>query len=394
MEPLPPFIFASLPLKVRYGPDVIAEVGEVVQEMGRHRALVVTGRTIAAQTDLVERVRQALGGAFAGCFSGVVAHVLESNVHQGLAMLRETSSDVLISIGGGSPENAAEAIALLAAEGGRLEDHQVVFEPPHRLRVPELRQPKLPIVAIPTTLSGAEIAAGFSVTRELPRRKLLFRDPLCRPAVVLLDPTAALHTAASFFAATGLNALDHCVEGLYSTARAPVSDALYLHAARQLYAWLPRVIAAPTDLETRGRLLVAGFLAGLAHLHCRPAVNHAIAHQLGGMLDVPHGLAHGVPLAHSMRFNLEVAAERLALLAEAWGLAPRATQNEAAARLAIDAVADLLVGLGLPARLRDVGVAAADLPRVAEETMRDYVLAYNPQPVVLRDVVAILEAAW
>lgn len=394
MDALPAFTFASQPVNVRYGCDLIARIGEVVAEVGGHSALVVTGRSIASRTDLVERIRRALGSRFGGCFDGVVAHVLESNVDEGLALLRETGADVLISLGGGSPENAAEAIALLAAEGGRLEDYQIIFEPPNRLRAPTLRQPKLPIIAIPTTLSGAEIASGFSVTCEQPRRKLLFRDPLTRPAVVLLDPTAAIHTPANFFAATGMNAVDHCVEGLYSTARTPVSDALYWHAARDLFVWLPRLLVAPTDLETRGHLLVAGFLAGLAHLHCRPALNHAIAHQLGGTLDVPHGLAHALPLPHTMRFNADVAADRLALLAEAWGLVPRGAEPVAAANAAISAVSDLLARLGLPTRLRDVGVAAGDVPRVAEDTMRDYALAYNPQPVTVADVRAILEAAW
>ncbi|MBI4506509.1 MAG: iron-containing alcohol dehydrogenase [Chloroflexi bacterium] len=394
MDALPTFAFISRPVNVRCGLDLIASIGEVVAELGGHRALVVTGRSIATRTDLVERLRRALGPAFAGCFDRVVAHVPESNVYEGLARLRETGADVLISIGGGSPENAAEAVALLAAEGGRLEDHQVVFEPPNRLRAPDLRRPKLPIVAIPTTLSGAEIATGFSVTQEKPRRKLLFRDPLTRPAVVLLDPTVAIHTPADFFAATGMNAVDHCVEGLYSTARTPVSDALYLYAARHLFEWLPRLMASPTDLPTRGRLQTAGFLAAFAHLHCRPALNHAIAHQLGGTLDVAHGLAHGIPLPHTMRFNLDRTADRLALLAEAWGLAPRGADPLTAASAAIAAVGDLLARLGLPTRLRTVGVAAADLAQVAEDTMRDYALAYNPKPVAVADVRAILAAAW
>ncbi|MBI3964430.1 MAG: iron-containing alcohol dehydrogenase [Chloroflexi bacterium] len=394
MEVLPDFTFAGLPLKVHYGNNIVAKLGEVVAGVGGSRAVVITGKSIATKTDLVARVQEALGSSFAGCFDRVSAHVLESNVAEGLAFLRETGGDVLVSLGGGSPENAAEAIAMLAAEGGRLEDHQVHFEPPNRLRAPELRQPKLPIVAIPTTLSGAEIATGFSVTQESPRRKLLFRDPLTRPAVVLLDPTVAIHTPLDFFASTGLNAVDHCVEGVYSKARTPVSDALYLHAARELFEWLPRLVGRADDVEVRGRLQVGAFLAGLAHLYCRPALNHAISHHLGGTLDVPHGLAHGIPLPHTMRFNLDVAADRLATLAETLGLSARGAEPTEAAGRAIDAVADLIETLRLPARLRDVGVKEADLPQVAEDTMRDYVLSYNPKPATSADVLSILQAAW
>lgn len=393
-DALRPFAFASLPVQVRYGHDVIATLGEVVAEVGGRRALLVTNRSVATRTDLIERVRRALGPRFAGCLDHVAAHVPEADVYEGLALLRQSAADVLVSLGGGSPENAAEAIALLHAEGGQLVDHQVVFEPPSGVRVPELHKPKLPIVAVPTTLSGAEIATGFSVTAEQPRRKLLFRDPLTRPRIVLLDPTAAVHTPADFFGATGLNALDHCVEGSYSTAGTPVSDALFRHAARELLAWLPRLAAEPQDVETRGRLLVGGFLAAFGHLHCRPALNHAIAHHLGGTLGMPHGLAHGIPLPHTMRFNADVAAPRLALLADACGLAQAGAEPSLATERLIAAVERLFDPLRLPRLLRDVGVAAADLPGVAEETLRDYALAYNPKPASVTDVLAILRAAW
>lgn len=388
------FTFNATPLTVHYGRDVIARAGDVIEELGATRALLVTGRTIATRTDLVDRLRSALGHRFAACFDGVEAHVPVANVDAGLRALRESGADVLISLGGGSPENAAEAIALLEAEGGALEDHRVVVGPDGQPAAPDLRRPKLPIVAIPTTLAGAEVAPGFSVRGGEPVRKLQFRDPRTRPRIVLLDPTAAAHTDPAFFAATGMNALGHCVEGVYSIAHAPVSDALYLHGARELFAWLPRVVASPGDIEARGRSLIGGFLAALGHLHGRPALNHAISHQLGMMPGLSQGVAHGLLLPHAMAFRIEVVAERLAYFATACGIVPSATSEAAASEAAIERVRRLVGELRLPTRLRDVGVAHVDLPRLADQTVQDQAMAFDPRSARRDDVLGILTSAW
>lgn len=394
MTTLDPFLFASLPLRVHFGLGALEKVGDVMTDLDVHRALVITGRSVASRTDLVERVAQALGPRYGGCFDRVSAHVPVSNVIEGVAALQRSGADALICIGGGSPENAAEAIALLAAEGGALEDYRVVSDPPNPPRVPQLHRPKLPIIAIPTTLAGAEIAPGFSVLYADPPRKLQFRDPRTRPAVVLIDPSAAAHTEASFFGATGLNALGHCVEGIYAKGHNAVADALYVHAARAFFEYLPSSGDERHSLEIRAQLQLAAFLAALGHLHGRPALNHAISHQFGSRLGLPQGIVHGITLPRTMRFNLDASVGRQAFLAEACGLTPRGLTEYEAAERAIAAVMALLPTMGLPSRLRDLGVTRDVLPRLAEDTMRDLALNYNPRPATAHDVVRILNDSW
>jgi alcohol dehydrogenase len=314
-------------------------------------------------------------------------------VHEGAALGRELAVDALVAVGGGSASDTAKAIAILLAEGGEIADHASRFEPPDRFMPKPLRNPKLPIIAIPTTASAAEVTAGLGVRDPDTGVKLLFSDVKLAARVIILDPEANLEVPASLMATTGMNALAHCVEGLYSRTRNPISEALALQGARLLARALPAMVGEPDNMHHRAATLVGANLSGMVLVNARVGIHHGICHCLGGLGGLPHGVANAIVLPHAMAFNREAAGPELAKLAEAMGATVERGKDPAQA--AIDAVIRLQQAAGVPRRLRDTRLDRALIPAIAEHVMGDRSLYFNPRrPEAASEVEAILEQAW
>jgi len=196
-------------------------------------------------------------------------------------------------------------------------------------------------------------------------------------------------------ASTGINALAHCIEALYSITRNPLSTAAALRGVQTIYAALPRCYAYGDNLEARSEMLTGAFLAGTALAHVSMALHHGLCHVLGGTAGISHGFANSIILPHAMRFNLNAAAPELAQAAEAMGIA-RAGQNvESAAEEAINKVYELIGQMNLPQRLRDVGVQEADLPGLARIALQSRAVRSNPRPITdAAQIEEVLRAAW
>lgn len=388
--------FIYLPLeRVIYGPGSVARLGEELERLGARRALVVTGNSIATGTDLLDRVRASLGGRLAGIFGEAREHNPREAVVEGAALARQAGADALVSLGGGSAIDCAKGIAVVLAEGKGWEECRIVFEFPDRLRIPTLTRPKLPHLAIPTTLSGAEFTHVTGILRREVSTKEGFLDPRLAPRVVFLDPEVTLATPPRLWASTGLKALDHCVESVYSVRQSHFRVALCLEAVRLVFDNLEASLARPADLGVRLRLQEAAWLAGYAMTNSWAGISHALGHQLGSRCGVPHGMTSGILLPRAMAFNRPVTLERQALLAEAMGGARPGMSAEEAAVAAADAVADLVRRLGLPQRLRDVGVPEAALEAVAAGTAGDFFVSLNPRPIRGKDeILGLLREAW
>lgn len=277
----------------------------------------------------------------------------------------------IVAVGGGSCSDTAKAVALLMAEGGRLVDHASRFTPPDKLHIPVLKAPKIPIVSIPCTASGAEVTPSLGI-RDADGRKLLFTDPQLASRVVLLDPQANLDVPASLMLSTGMNGIAHCVEGLYSKERSPLAEVVALDALRRFASALPTVHAQPNDLAARAQLLYAAHLSGLVLVNARTALHHAICHAIGSVTGAPHGQANAVMLPHVLRFNRPVVEEAL-----------RSASNVVlGGQDVIDWIESLTVALGVPRRLRDIGVTQASLNAIAQKTMGERGLYFNPRQVL------------
>jgi alcohol dehydrogenase class IV len=370
-------------------------IGSLAQEtdaIGAHRLMRVSG-TRSARSAAADAVDEALGDRIVARWSGIPQHSGVADVTALAAQAREAGVDGFVAVGGGSASDSAKAAAILLAEGGALADHANVFTPPDHYVQRVLKRPKLPIIAVPTTLSAAEVTPGLGI-RDERGHKLVFWDPGVVPALIVLDARATLDVPAALFASTGMNALAHCIEGLYSRVRNPVSEALAIQGLQILAAALPAVMQRPADESARERALIGACLSGLVISNARVGIHHGICHGLGSLGGLPHGVANAILLPHAMRFNLEAAAEPLALAARALGVDTRDMDTAQAAQAAITAVQALQAELGVPRRLSETALDRELLPRLARGAMSDRGLYFNPRLATEAEVLALLEAAW
>ena len=310
--------------------------------------------------------------AFEGLLNGfprvadVPEHSSVETVESIVALAREHRADGFVAVGGGSPSDTAKAAAILLGEGGKLEDHASRFTPPASLHIPELKAPKLPIATIPCTASGAEVTPSLGVRDG--RRKLLFTDVQVASRLILIDPQANVSVPAPIMLSTGMNGLAHCIEGLYSRVRTPVTDALALHAIELFADALSWVAREPESVAARAALLTAAHLSGQVLLNARTCLHHAICHALGAVTGVPHGAANAVMLPHASAYNDSPYVSR---------------------------IRELQSRLGVPTRLRDLAVPQPALRVVAEKVMEERGVYFNPRPVAGPEVVEkLLQEAW
>lgn len=382
----PAFIHRTPASRVVFGPGCIATLADELQPLRLRRPLVISGPRTAASA-LHEAVRAALHQQPCVWFNEVPVHSSVTVVAQLVALVHREGVDGIVAVGGGSASDTAKATALWLAEGGQLEDHASRFTPPDALFIPELRQPKLPIVAVPSTASAAEVTPSLGV-RTPDGHKLLFTDPQLAARLILIDPQANLCVPAPLMLATGMNGLAHCLEGLYSKVRTPVSAALALHGTALFFRALPAVAEAPQDIGARGDLLAAAHLSGQVLLNARTCLHHAICHALGAAAGIGHGDANAVLLPAAIAFNAEAAAPPLAAAARAIGM-------PGDARSLVDALHTLRARLGVPTRLRDLGVPRDQLPHVSALVMHERGLHFNPRAVAHADEIErLLESVW
>jgi alcohol dehydrogenase len=377
-------------------PGAVAGLADEVRKLGLKRLMMVSG-TRSARSQAAHQVRQALGSLIAAECSGIPSHSGVAQVTALADSARQHQIDGFIAVGGGSASDSAKAAAILLAEGGSLPDHANVFTPPDHYVQRVLPARKLPIIAVPTTLSAAEITPGLGI-RDDHGHKLVFWDPGVVPRLIVLDERALSDVPAEVLTTTGMNALAHCIEGLYSKVRNPVSEALALRGIRLLHGALPRVWAAgpaePGAASARGEALVGASLSGLVISNARVGIHHGVCHGLGSLGGLAHGVANSVLLPHAMRFNREVAAQPLALAAQEMGVDTRGLTALQAADAAVQAVESLQQAIGVPRRLSQTGLDRALLPRLARGAMSDRGLYFNPRLATEAEVQALLEAAW
>lgn len=384
---------------VRYGEGSLDELTAEADRLGAGRVFIVTSPSIVARTDLVERVRALLGERVVGVFDGVRPHVPYGCLQPGLDAMRESHPDLLVSIGGGSVVDAARALALAAGEeltvARDLERFRAMYEPATGVTtIPPTSGRALPLVAVPTTLSAAEFANCGAVTSEERRTKdLLIADELT-PRAVILDPRAGVHTPVDLWVATGMRALDHAVETVYSPRRGPVTDVLSLEALRRLAVALRAAKADPTDLDARAAGQVGAWMSYFGEMNLTLGLSHAVGHQLGAQFAIQHGVTSCIVLPAVIRYLAPVSAERLRLVAAALGADVAALSPAEAAEAAARAVEALVAELGLPSRLSQVGVERSAFPGLAAAVMQDLVLAGSPRPVTdPAQVIELLEQA-
>lgn len=365
-----------LPLeKVIFGASCLARLPAELDRLGSQRAMIITGRSLATQTALIQRVESLLGGRHLLTYTGIRQHVPESGIVEAVQLARQKKVNILVSVGGGSPIDSAKSIARrLHDEGIRMGSDL----------------PYLPHIAIPTTLSAAEFSHVAGYTDEVKKSKAGITDPHITPRVVFLDPEMTLMTPMWLWLSSGIRSLDHAIETLYSPGDHPVNDLLALQAIRWLFEFLPRSKNEPNDIETRVQCQLAAWMSYFspASVSAHLGLSHTIGKRVGATYDVPHGVTSCILLPHVIRHKAEQEGEasRLAPVATELKLAPEQASDRDKAQEVAGAVAGLVEQLELPSRLRQVNVP--------ESALEDIARATSMEPSQQADVLAILREAW
>lgn len=346
--------------KVIFGAGALAKVDDELDRLGKQRALILTGKSLSTKTDLVGRLETLLGTRWAGTNNGIRQHVPSQTVRAAVAQAREVGADAIIAFGGGSPIDAAKIVALELLEDGQ-------------------PQTAMPQIAISTTLSAGEFTPFAGITDEATRVKGLRTDPRICPTAVILDPEVTLPTPRQLWAATGVKALDHAIEAIWSVNPQPVTDVLSKQAIRSLHRSLPMTLRQPDNLDARAECQIAAWLSifGLTNVGVR--LSHIFGHQIGARWDVPHGVTSCITIPHCMRFLAPQTLEQQGMIAEALGIATDGRAPEAVAAEAADTVEAFIRSLDVPTRLRDVGATQDELPVVAEEVIKESALWHDQQ---------------
>lgn len=379
------------PLRLFHGADSLGQLGRELQRMNCSRAVIFCGAWMA-QGPLIERVRSALGDRCASVYSDVLGHSPVASVEEAAALLRDTRADAVIAVGGGSSIVTARAATILAAENKPARELCTVTDEKGGLKSPKLLAPKLPQLIIPTTPTTAIVKAGSAVFDPTDGSRLALFDPKTRAQCVFIDPDMILSAPRALVASAGINTMSMAIEGLTSRNSDPIADALLMHTLRLLAQHLPDT-ARHDDPALRGELVVGAIMCGQGTDHTAAGITTVLGHAIGARYEKENGIVNAVVLPHVLRFNAEAAPAGLAKVATALGL-PQG-QGEAQLQQVTAAVQAIFGALGVPARLRDLGVPREDLPELAQLAMGDWFLRGNPRPVKeAAELLQILEQAW
>jgi alcohol dehydrogenase class IV len=372
------------------GRGSIGKLAEEIERVGGTRALVVISPSVA-KTFLLDRIKSGLGVKCAAIFDEVKPHSPTDSIAHGVECARDARIDVLVSAGGGSAIDTAKGVAALLAEGGSLPRFGVRFTPPNTKEVPPMPAPKLPHIAIPTTLSGGEYSYSAGISEG--GKKYIVADSKLAPRTVLLDPEAAATAPARLLAASGMNALAHCVEAVYSTETQPLTEAYCLTGIGLIARYLPRAVENSRDLEAMSYVQVAACLSGMGVYSAWTGIHHAIVHVVGGRYKAPHAEIHALMLPYAMRWNLDATIQAHARMAREIGI--EGADEMALAAAVPEHVFTMNQKMGLPLKLRALGVPRDGLKQLAIDALADYSIHTNPKPVTAAEqVLEVLEQAW
>jgi alcohol dehydrogenase len=369
------------------GEGAVEQACDHAKQAGFTQGLIVTDKPLV-ELGYAAQLQQLLAdrGVKSCIYDGVQPNPTTSNVEAGLALLKENNCDFLLSLGGGSPHDCAKAIALVASNGGDIRDYE---------GVDQSAKPQLPLISINTTAGTAsEITRFCIITDENTHIKMAIVDKHVTPILSVNDPALMKNMPAGLTAATGVDALTHAVEAYVSTAANAITDACALKAVTIIANNLATAVKDGTNMAARDQMAYAQLLAGMAFNNASLGYVHAMAHQLGGFYDLPHGVCNAILLPHVQRFNSQVAAGRLKDVAAAMGIDVQGMNDDEGARACIAAIEALAKEVGIPAGLKDLKVKEEDFAELATNAMKDACGLTNPIQPTHEQVVGIFAAAY
>lgn len=372
--------------EIVFGIDSMVEAAHAALRLGAMRPLLVTDPGLIEAGWVAELVGHLKAqGVDARVWSGLTPNPKDHEIAAGHQYYREHACDVLIALGGGSVIDAAKGVAILAANGGNILDYA---------GVDKATAPIPPLVVVPTTSgTGADVSQFCIVTDTTRGTKITILGRALVPDITVIDPRVLTTMPEWLNAATGLDALTHGIEAFVSLGHNQLTDHHALRAVVMVTDNLTATIDRPKEMGARVLMAQASLEAGLAFTNAILGAAHAMSHQVGGLLDLPHGVINGILLPHVIRFNAEADPAPYATIANCLGLVdPRTPASEAACALA-DRVARLAADVGVPRGLAEIGVSDDDLPRLAATALQDACMTTNPRAADEAQVEALFRVA-
>jgi alcohol dehydrogenase len=371
------------PTRVVMGANALGQIGDEIRRVGQ-RVLVVTDSGVQ-QAGLLELVKTALNQAEIpnAIFDGVVSNPTIENVQKGLALLKQNQCDTIVAVGGGSPIDAAKAIAIVATNGGSVRDYE---------GVEQVKAPALPIFTIPTTVgTGSEVTFASVISDPERQAKFVIVSREIYPVAAFLDPQMVSGLPGSVCAATGMDALTHAIEGYISKNANPMTDALHIRAIQMVGKYLRPAVAG--DKEALYQMSIASCIAGMAFHNSGLGLVHALANTAGGYFPIHHGVTNAIILPIVMEFNLISNPRKFADIAVALGENIEGLSEREAAGLAVKVVRQLGKDVDLPTKLSEIGIQPDIIPQMAQDALSAIDRPPNPRRNTVKDLEALYRSA-
>ena len=376
-----------MPALNHMGAGSLDEAISDIKTLGLKKALVVTDKVLV-EIGLVGDVSEKLATAGITCviFDDTKPNPTVKNVEDGLKQLQVNDCDCVISLGGGSPHDCAKGIALVASNGGSIKDYE---------GVDKSAKPQLTLICINTTAGTAsEITRFCIITDEARHIKMAIVDKNTTPAMSVNDPGLMQGMPRFLTAATGMDALTHAVEAYMSTAATPVTDACALEAVELISSWLRTAVYDGENMQARDQMAYGQLLAGMAFNSASLGYVHAMAHQLGGFYDLPHGVCNAILLPHVQGYNSKACPEKLARVAAAMGVDISGLTDREGAERALEEIQSLAWDIGIPEGLEELGVKKEDFSVLADNALNDACGLTNPIQASKEEIIEIFESAF
>lgn len=362
------------------------KTGEKAKALGATKVLLVTDGFLS-KCGMAADIKKLIEaeGIQVFMYDGVEPNPTIKNVEDGLALYRKNNCDCLVGLGGGSSMDCAKAIGLVVGNGGTIKDY---------VGIEKSTKPMPPVIAINTTAGTAsEVTRNLVITDREQHLKLLIVDHNSTVAVAINDPLLMVGMPPALTAATGMDALTHAVEAYVSTGATPITDGCAIHAIKLIGSSLPQAVANGKNIEARNLMAYGEFMAGMSFNSAGLGYVHAMAHQLGGIYNLPHGVCNAILLPIVCDFNMMACPERFAEIAVALGENIAGLSILEAAKKGVDKIRSLNTLVGIPSGLTQLGVKEKDVPTMAENAMKDACMLTNPRTATLQDVMNMYRIA-
>ena len=373
--------------EIVYGSGALSLAGRHAGNFGATRVLVVTDAGVIA-AGWAEKVEASLHDAaipFAR-FSGVSANPKDPEVMAVVEVYRREECDLILCVGGGSPMDCAKGIGIVVGN----DRHILEFE-----GVDAVSSPGPPLIFIPTTAgTSADISQFAIITDTVRETKIAIISKMVVPDIALVDPDTTVTMPPDLTAATGMDALCHAFEAYVSSAASAITDMAALQAVRLIVENLPGACTDPHNIRFRDNMMMASLMAGLAFSNASLGLVHAMAHSLGVLRDLPHGECNSILLEKVVGFNFPAAPQKYGRLADAMGIATAGLDDDRIADALQASIATLRQTVGIAQGLKQMGVAVADIPRLAKNASRDACLATNPRNASEREIADLFHQVY